>query len=48
MYTELFRTKLESKSLEDVKKAFQEATGGGINGCFGGSRWKSLFEQNAQ
>lgn len=27
MYTELFRTKLESKSLEDVKKPFQEATG---------------------
>lgn len=27
MYKELFRTKLESKSLENVKKAFQEATG---------------------
>ncbi len=27
MYAELFRVKLESKSIENVKKAFQEATG---------------------
>lgn len=27
MYNELFRTKVASKNVEDVKKAFKEATG---------------------